>query len=154
MQSFTKTTLLSLVMTWTSVSGRPSITLPQRFQHSANAGATAEPKLAYCAGYHNIGNIGMCVTNYGWIGSDQSFSYFVKPPDRPCRIGFIPGFSDTLGAFPRGSHTFYMYEGAIWVGAVVEGDTLVSTGWGQGSAMQFEFRPDAPPNGEIRHLSN
>lgn len=95
----------------------------------------------------------MCVTNYGWIGSDQSFGYLIKPPDRPCRIGFIPGLSDTLGAFPRGSHTFYMYEGAIWVGAVVEGDTLVSTGWGQGSAVQFEFRPDAPPSGEIRHLS-
>lgn len=55
------------------------------------------------------------------------------------------------GEFPRGSYKQYLYRGGIWVGAVVDGDTLVSQG--AGTYYSNDFHPAAEPNGRIIYRS-
>lgn len=67
---------------------------------------------------HNVGKIGLAVTNYGSIGT-----------------GFIGFFPDPISGLPAPSCQYpypssldYLFAGAFWIGAVVGSDTLVSVG--------------------------
>ncbi len=68
---------------------------------------------------HRAGNIWLTVTNFGQFGQEN---------ERPsCE-------------FPANSAVEYLFIGAIWVGAIVDGDTLVSFGY-EGSAQDREMFP-------------
>jgi len=69
---------------------------------------------------HDIGRLYLRVTNYGRIGPDE---------------------------YPRGSHKGYLFEAGLVVGAVVDGDTLVSTSVGPNWGL--EFNPAPGPEGSI-----
>lgn len=63
--------------------------------------------------YTTVGNIGLTVTNFGAVGTRNSYW-----PDQPsCE-------------YPRGSRIEHIYQGGLWVGAVsrISGQQLVSTG--------------------------
>jgi hypothetical protein len=61
--------------------------------------------------YTTIGSIGLTVTNFGVIGTRNSYW-----PDQPsCE-------------YPRGSRVEHIYQGGLWVGAVVDGEPRVTTG--------------------------
>ncbi len=63
--------------------------------------------------YTTVGNIGLTVTNFGTVGTRNSYW-----PDQPsCE-------------YPRGSRIEHIYQGGLWVGAVsrISGQQLVSTG--------------------------
>ncbi|HXF48743.1 MAG TPA: hypothetical protein VNL73_04885 [Verrucomicrobiae bacterium] len=67
---------------------------------------------------HKVGRLWFTVTNYGFFGNqtDQNL--------RDCLTGGLSSSAE----FPGGSRVEYLFQGALWVGAVVAGDTLVSLG--------------------------
>jgi hypothetical protein len=85
---------------------------------------------AECMTTHGIGNLLLTVTNYGQIGT----STFKTPGAVDC----FTGQSAISCEFPKGSGTRYLFAGALWVGAVVGRDTLVSIG-NDGLWMDHEF---------------
>ncbi|MFH1700093.1 MAG: hypothetical protein ABIE07_05850 [Candidatus Zixiibacteriota bacterium] len=91
--------------------------------------------------YHNIGKLGMTITNYGTFGvGDDGFLC----DGEPC----------PNAEFPINSDLEYLYAGALWIGAIVGRDTLVSTGsdgWVRG---MLELLPDPGPAGAIIVRSN
>ncbi len=82
------------------------------------------------------GNLRMGVSNHGIIPW-----YFDWPADLrdlngnyPPITGFSPAFE-----FPAGSSNAYLYQGGLWVGGIVAGDTLVSNAVDALSAQRDEF---------------
>ena len=105
--------------------------------------ATSFP--AYCVTDHRIGNLVLAVTNFGQIGTATVYD-LERSPD--CFTGGLAVPCE----FPKGSGTRYLYAGALWVGAVVGRDTLVSVGL-DGWHGNREFNPDIPPFGNMQRQS-
>lgn len=97
---------------------------------------------AYCAAEHNPGKVAFTVTNYGVIGTGFARSV------TDCFTGLEIHSSE----FPKGSGRGYLFGGAVWVGAVVGNDTLVSVG-ADGWIDGREFHPDELPFGEMKTYS-
>ena len=91
-----------------------------------------------CA-FHDVGKIGLMVNNYAGIGT--------------CPVPST-GWSDPIPSceYPYGSDKEYLFAGALWIGAVVGGDTLVSVGM-DGWYATCELYPDEFPAGDIIHRS-
>jgi hypothetical protein len=89
---------------------------------------------------HRESNLWLTITNWGLLGSQG---------------GALPETGTDLPApsahFPGGSELNYLFMGAIWVGGVVEGETLVSVGT-DGWLSNFEMLPDVCPDGEVKKL--
>jgi hypothetical protein len=73
----------------------------------------------YCLATHDVGRLVFGITNFGRVGIGR---------DRTVVADCFTGVRSPLGVYPKGSNTTYLYKGALWVGAVVGRDTLVSTG--------------------------
>jgi hypothetical protein len=91
---------------------------------------------------HKVGNMLMAITNWGFFGSqiDEGF----KDPE-----------TDLLAPsceYPAGSGIEYLFQGALWIGAIVEDDTLVSVG-ADGWQHINEMYPDEAPDGDIEKRS-
>ena len=75
---------------------------------------------------HRVAKYCFTLTNWGFIGS-QTRGYDETPGG--C---FMKDPSATLPApsfeYPCGSDLEYLFQGALWIGAIVEGETLVSVG--------------------------
>ncbi len=67
---------------------------------------------------HKTGNMHFMITNYGMFGNQADAS--VIDPET--------GMSGASCQFPAGSGIEYLFFGSLWMGAVVDGDTLTSTG--------------------------
>ena len=67
---------------------------------------------------HDIGNIWLTVSNYGFFGNKTWFEY----DSTAGHSGFISC------QFPARSNWDYLFQGALWIGAIATGDTLVSVG--------------------------
>ena len=80
------------------------------------ASGTCLPNKDQCT--HKVGRLWFTVTNYGFFGNQTNRNL------RDC----ITGGLSSSAEFPGGSRVEYLYQGALWVGAVVGGDTLVSLG--------------------------
>jgi len=75
---------------------------------------------------HEIGQLWFTVSNWGFFGSSRG-------EDNPlqCIIyeqGEHAGECRPSAEYPGGSGIEYLFQGALWIGAVVAGDTLVSVG--------------------------
>ena len=99
---------------------------------------------AHCLAAHRVGKIELAVSNNGTFG-----------------VNYFPGamqdfFTGEPLAFscqyPKGSRVEYMFGGAFWIGAVVDRDTLVSTG-ADGWQWVYEMYPDQSPFGEMVYRS-
>ena len=90
---------------------------------------------------HNIGNIHMTITNYGMLGT--KFHFVPVPPE----------YDQPSCQFPAYSDIEYLFAGGLWIGAVVDYDTLVSVGH-DGWQWVNEMFPEAYPNGNIIVRSN
>ncbi len=99
--------------------------VPGSFARDASAGKDDIPTIhntalaPYCLATHTVGKLVFGVTNFGRIGVGRGRAIF---------IDCFTGIRTPLGEYPRGSNTTYLYKGALWIGAVVGKDTLVSTG--------------------------
>jgi hypothetical protein len=93
---------------------------------------------------HKVGNVWMTITNYGTFGANfmDQWDEMLEPDGTPA-----PSFE-----FPAGSGSNYLYAGALWFGAVVGIDTLVTVG-SDGWMRIHEMYPEHVPNGEIIQFS-
>ncbi len=87
---------------------------------------------------HKVGNIWLTVTNYGIFGNQNDAA--IKDPET--------GLPAPSCEYPGGSKMDYLFQGALWIGAVVGEDTLVSYGH-DGWQHVFEMYGDAAPQGAI-----
>jgi len=99
---------------------------------------------------HRVGNVWFSITNYGKFGSEARGLY------DPLTNSLAPSCE-----FPAGTNLEYLFQGALWIGAVVEGDepgeldTLTSYGEdGWLNPGPKEINPEPPPNGNILMLSS
>jgi hypothetical protein len=108
----------------------------------------SSPQTENCA--HRVGNFWMSVTNWGnygyWFGNPQ-----IPQPDCP-RGGIRSSTHNSSAEFPGGSGINYLYQGGIWIGAIVDDDTLVSVGI-DGWQFVFEMYPQAAPYGGLNYRS-
>ena len=95
-------------------SARAKIEAPPQRPHRAQA-AVATPYNTNLT--HRIGNVAFTVTNWGFFGSETRLQR------DPCT-----GLPAESFEFPRGSGIEYLFQGAVWIGAVKGRDTLVSVG--------------------------
>ena len=92
--------------------------------------------------YHNLARMGFSVTNMGQLGL---WGEVWMDPLNPSEE------AESL-EFPLESTETHLFGGAIWVGAVVDGDTLVSVG-ADGWFQTQEMWPESYPLGDMAHLS-
>src|SRR3990170_2019720 len=78
---------------------------------------------------HRESNLWLTITNWGFLGS-QGGSQWDSETNLPA----------PSAEFPGGSGFEYLFQGAIWVGGIVEGETLVSVG-ADGWLWVFELFP-------------
>ncbi|MEA1980067.1 MAG: hypothetical protein U9N54_03735, partial [candidate division Zixibacteria bacterium] len=104
-------------------------------QINSNTVASDRPTIEYAA--HNRGNIQLAVGNNGTFGTEGR-----TIPDP------LTGQSIASCVYPKGSDIVFLWVGALWIGAVVGRDTLVSCAdedWYQ----TYEFWPDPKPAGDF-----
>lgn len=87
---------------------------------------------------HKVGNVALTVTNYGIFGNQGDPSIRDPETNQPA-----PSCQ-----YPYGSGLEYLFQGALWVGAIVGSDTLVSTGH-DGWQNVYEMYADPAPQGNI-----
>jgi len=78
---------------------------------------------------HQVGSLYLTVTNYGFFGSqrgDDTPTFCIISDEEIC--GRDPGNCRPSAEYPGCSGLEYLFMGALWIGAVVGGDTLVSVG--------------------------
>lgn len=71
---------------------------------------------------HTVGQLYFTVSNYGFFGSKRG----AEDPD--CARDWETGRCRSSAEYPGGSGIEYLFQGALWLGAVIAGDTLVSVG--------------------------
>ncbi len=87
-------------------------------------------------GTHRNNTFGVTVTNYGMLGNQ------VWPTGFPDSFDSLPSVSFE---FPLNSKIEYLFQGAFWVGGIVNGDTLVSVGTDGWIMSDGEIFPSSNP---------
>ncbi|MGC9366802.1 MAG: hypothetical protein ACP5FK_07145 [bacterium] len=85
---------------------------------------------------HDVGNMWLNTTNYGYFGNGGNWGI--------CPVSLI---------YPAYSDQEYLYQGAIWISALVGNDTFCSVGV-DGWQHNCEFYPGDTPGDSIVELSN
>jgi len=139
--------LLLLIMAATTFGmNKPSQT---SVDHDGLAKIAAAPNSQNCS--HRVGNVWFTITNWGFFGSqfnqDQLKEMYCLGP------GATSGSLAPSFEFPAGTGVNYLFQGALWIGAVVGEDTLVSVG-ADGWQHINEMYPQSAPNGGIVQKSN
>jgi len=101
----------------------------------------AEDILSLDFAVHDIGRIVLTITNYGQFGTDDMNFICNGEPCPSCE-------------YPANSDIRYLYTGALWIGAVVGRDTLVSVGSDGWIRDVNELLPDPGPAGKIIRRSS
>jgi len=121
----------------------PTENLQARAEYDFNgfSGPGIRPKVAAVTpnqqfDVHNIGKIALTVTNYGTIGNG-----YVSNP-------VIDGEPAPSCEYPINSNLEYLFAGAVWIGAVIGIDTLVSVG-ADGWLGTRELYPDPGEQGAM-----
>jgi hypothetical protein len=99
---------------------------------------------AYCIAEHNVGRMALAVTNIGTFGGG-----FSQSGENDCFTGDHVEWCE----FPKGSRTRYLFAAALWIGAVLGRDTLVSVG-ADGWSYVREFNPEEGTPGTMVYRSN
>ena len=124
-----------------SLSAQTPTALPtvKEMRHARTPVATATaglPVVEYAA--HDRGNMQLAIANNGTFGT---YGEAVIDP--------FNGLQIPSCVYPRNSDLVYLWVGAIWIGAVVGRDTLVSVGTDDFYGTE-EFWPEVKPFGDIR----
>jgi hypothetical protein len=86
---------------------------------------------------HDVGNMLLTVTNWGVFGAGSGTNKFC--PGRPS------------AEFPSGSNVEYIFGGYLWIGAIVDDDTIVATGcegWNVADEEGSDFYEMYPSDGD------
>jgi len=83
---------------------------------------------------HSVGDLWMAIGNDGTFGSGHG-GYIADPREwESLGIKYTPSFE-----FPPGSRRDYLYMGSLWIGGIVDADTLVSVGHEGWAGSSDEF---------------
>lgn len=93
------------------------------------------------AAVHTQGQMALVIRNNGTFGSEWDV---VRDP--------LTGEFHPSCIYPKNSNLRYLYVAALWIGAVVGRDTLVSCG-AEDMYDTYEFWPEVSPFGDIRYES-
>jgi len=121
--------ILMAVFFFISINEGYGRTMPKERSFSLNKAAAGVPNTVNAT--HRISNILFTVTNWGFLGSAQDAN----------TIDCETNVAAPSCQFPAGSNLEYLFQGAIWIGAIVDGDTLVSCGT-DGWWDSHEYFPD------------
>ncbi|MEW5795590.1 MAG: hypothetical protein AB1772_04435 [Candidatus Zixiibacteriota bacterium] len=127
---------------WLAIASGPAAQ-PSDERPSRDQAAAAGVSPAYCTSIHDVGRIAIPITNAGYFGRGHDGLY-----TRDCFTGRLV----SLAEYPKRSYAVYLSTAALWVGAVVERDTLVSTG-DDGVGRSREFHPAEAPYGNLIYRS-
>ncbi len=132
--------LVSLLVAWASSAGASARYDPNADHAIVNfPKPAATPTLDFAV--HDIGLIAMTISNYGQFGTDD--------------MNFIcDGEECPSCEYPINSGIKYLYTGALWIGAIVGRDTLVSVGSDGWFRNIYELLPENGPGGAIERRSN
>lgn len=92
-------------------------------------------------------NGNFCITNWGFFGSQTRYLYesvgclFCDHPDDP-------NYPAESFEFPSGTGLEYLFQGSLWIGGIVNEETLVTVGC-DGWQWIYEMAPEAGPGGNI-----
>ena len=96
---------------------------------------------------HRVAKYCFTLTNWGFIGSELERRYESQGGcfnPNPTANVLAPSFE-----FPCATQLEYLFQGALWIGAIVEGETLVTVG-ADGWLATNEMYPDFSPDGCIK----
>jgi hypothetical protein len=103
---------------------------------------------------HRMSQVNACMTNWASLGSQmrQTGCDHMESPggcfmENPDSAAIAPSFE-----FPAGSGLEYLFQGGIWIGAIVN-DTIYTSVGMDGWQWIFEMWPDACPQGAITERS-
>lgn len=112
----------------------PTTSFTQRNQIEKNDDVILTTAPSYCIGRHDIGRLVFGITNFGMVGIGENNGVTTD-----CFVGGkVP-----LGEYPKGSNDTYFYKGGLWIGAIVDKDTLVSIS-AELNTKPREFHPVQP----------
>lgn len=132
-----------MIVAANSASARPAFDMPKAMTQAYARPNTEFPNVSL--ELHKVNRLGLTVTNNGFFGTGY-YNTIPIDPETGRRI--------LACEYPLFSNVEYLYVGAMWVGAVVGRDTLVTTG-AEGYYFDIiEFWPDAGDNGRIIRQSN
>lgn len=102
-----------------------------------------------CIAYHSIGKLCCVTSNRGGFGK---WNYSGGVGEVRCMLG---EYHPDMGGYPKGSLVEYTWSADLWVGALVDGEPLVSVSFGADRVgdFQYEFKPDEEPFGRIIYRS-
>jgi len=123
--------VLFLLASTASAAPKPGERTPDQVRYRVDA-AGETPYVTFRV--HRVGNLGLNISNTGYLGDRKDF----------CTGLPVPSLE-----FPINSGVEYNYAGGIWVGAVRHGDTVVSLAITGGSGVGSEFWPRKFPEGDI-----
>lgn len=97
---------------------------------------------------HTIGQLWFTISNWGFFGSQRG-------EDNPyyCIVDENTGKCRPSAEYPGGSGIEYLFQGALWIGAVVSGETLVSIGEDGWFSGINELMPSYLYDDTIKHRS-
>jgi hypothetical protein len=128
--------LALLLLVTGSVYSRAMVNLDD-FKGFSNNMAAFSP--AHCVAAHRVGKIVLAINNNGTFGTG-----FTAASGSDCFTGeYVPSC-----IYPKGTNVEYLFAGALWIGAVVGRDTLVSVS-ADGWSFVREMFPDEPPFGDM-----
>ena len=133
-------TLLSLILISSSSFSRTALDFKKSNQNNLNKSTAGLPNIQVAD--HQVGQLQLTVSNTGTFGNG-----FFSGKDPFTGRGVLGGI------YPKGSGVQYVFSGAFWIGAVVERDTLVSTGADGWAAGNYEFKPEVGDAGRLKRRS-
>jgi hypothetical protein len=98
--------------------------------HGHQSSSATSPR--YCSVAHNIGQVELTVGNSGMVGTGYALGGNID-----CWTGLVISSCE----YPRASNTSYLWGAALWIGAIVGEDTLVSTAFDGTIYGGNEFHP-------------
>ena len=111
---------------------------------------TATPNTQNCS--HRVGNVFFTVTNWGFFGSQFNDASDWLPELYCIGPGVTQGELAPSFEFPAGTGVNYLFQGAFWIGAVADDDTIVSVG-ADGWQRVHEMYPRPAPLDDIVQMS-
>ncbi len=120
------------------------------YRRAALRKVLAVPNTQNCS--HRVSNVYFTITNWGFFGSQFGDATDWLTEDYCLNPGVNAGELAPSFEFPAGSGISYLFQGALWIGAVVDDDTLVSFG-ADGWQRVNEMYPRPAPLDNIVQLS-
>ncbi|KPL05236.1 MAG: hypothetical protein AMJ73_01625, partial [candidate division Zixibacteria bacterium SM1_73] len=133
------------------VEARMSMKSDQEIEASRNFKLSADIPLSQQR-VHRVGLLQLCVTNWGIFGSQMRDPYQMES------VGgcFSPNPDEEVLApsaeYPAGSDLEYLFQGGLWIGAIVEDSAYTTLGC-DGWFWIYEMWPDKAPEGAITERS-